>query len=231
MQLSKRMKAIADLIPSCDTLADVGTDHGYIPIYVIQNQLAKKAIAMDVNQGPILRAKDHIKEYGLEAYIDTRLSDGVTALLPGEAEVVVIAGMGGSLMQKILETGKSVFDTIPYVILQPQSEIDKFRYYLAEHGWVIEKEDMVCEDGKFYPMMRVCHGQMARPEEQESLYGVFLLKEKHPVLREYLTYSYENCEKILKRLYKNGRSDTDTRVEELKKEMQNILSALHRYEM
>lgn len=231
MQLSKRMQAIADLISPSDTLVDVGTDHGYIPIYMVSEHRVKKAIAMDVNPGPLQRAKDHIQEYGLDAYIETRLSDGVAALLPGEADVVVIAGMGGGLMQKILDEGKAVFDTIPEVILQPQSEIDKFRYYLADHGWVIEKEDMVCEDGKYYPMMRVRHGQMDRPGELESLYGVFLLKEKHPVLKEYLEKSYENGEKIQKRLYENGRDDTDSRVVELKKEMQNILSALHIYEM
>lgn len=231
MQLSKRMQAIADLISPCDTLADIGTDHGYIPIYMVLENRVQKAIAMDVNQGPLLRAKDHIKEYGLDAYIETRLSDGVAELLPREADVVVIAGMGGALMQKILKEGKEVFDTVPQLILQPQSEIDKFRCYLAENGWTIEKEDIVCEDDKYYPMMRVRHGQMSRPDVLESLYGVYLLKEKHPVLKEYLEKAYQNCEKIQERLYENGRDDADPRVLELKKEMQNILSALHIYEM
>ena len=231
MQLSKRMQAIANLITPCDTLADVGTDHGYIPIYAVLEKIVKKAIAMDVNKGPIERAKGHIREYGLDAYIDTRLSDGVSQLLPGEADVVVIAGMGGGLMQKILDEGQKVFDTVSEVILQPQSEIDKFRYYLADHGWRIEKEDMVFEDGKYYPMMRVRHGEMERPDELEALYGIWILKEKHPILKEYLEKSYKNCQQILERLYANGRDEQDERVQELKKEMQNILSALHIYEM
>lgn len=231
MQLSKRMQAIARMITPCETLADVGTDHGYIPIYAVQNQIVKKAIAMDINKGPMERAKSHIREYGLDAYIDTRLGDGVSQLLPGEADIVVIAGMGGGLMQKILEDGKAVFDTVSCVIVQPQSEIDKFRYYLASRGWNIEKEDMVYEDGKYYPMMCIRHGHMDMPTQLEALYGIHLLKGRHPVLKDYLEKSMTNCQTILDRLYANGKTEEDTRVIELKKEMQNIFSALHIYEM
>jgi len=169
MQLSKRMQAIADMISPCEVLADVGTDHGYIPIYAVKNGIVQRAIAMDINKGPIERAASHIQEYGLDAYIETRCCDGVAKLRPGEADVVVIAGMGGGLMQKILEDGRDVLAAIPEVILQPQSEIDKFRYYLAEHGWKIVQEDIVFEEGKYYPMMKACHGHMDKPDELSAL--------------------------------------------------------------
>lgn len=231
MQLSKRMQAIADLIVPCRTLADVGTDHGYIPIYALQQKLVQRAIAMDINKGPLERAESHIQEYGLDAYIETRLSDGVSKLLPNEADLVVIAGMGGGLMQKILEEGKAVFDTVPYVILQPQSEIEKFRYYLAERHWMIEKEDMIYEDGKYYPMMRVCHGGTEMPNEIEARFGKYLLEAKHPILKNYLDKEKANCFQIIKKLYEHGKDDQDVRVQELKKEIQTIESALRIYEM
>lgn len=231
MQLSKRLQAIADMISVCDVLADVGTDHGYIPIYAVKRQIAKKAIAMDINRGPIERAASHIAEHGLEAYIETRCCDGAAALKAGEADCVVIAGMGGGLMQKILSEGQEVLAGVKEFILQPQSEIGNFRRFLARNGYAIVKENMVLEDGKFYPMMKVVHGRMEMADPLFWEYGEFLLKEKNPVLQAYLEKSKENCEAILARLKDGGRNDSDARVIELKEERQNIFSALGYYEM
>lgn len=231
MQLSKRLQAIADMISPCNVLADVGTDHGYIPIYAVEQHIAKKAIAMDINRGPIERAASHIAGHGLEAYIETRCCDGVAALGAGEADCVVIAGMGGGLMQKILEEGSALLAGVKELILQPQSEIGKFRFYLAEHGYAIVQEDMILEDGKFYPMMKAVHGQMKMDNPLYQEYGMFLLKEKHPVLRLYLEKSMANCQEIQRRLQANGKAESDARMTELKKEMQNITSALEYYEM
>ena len=100
IQISRRLSAVAALVSPGLVLADVGCDHGYIPIYLIQKGQIPRAIAMDINQGPLLRAREHIREWGLEDYIETRLSDGVEALKPGEAQCLVIAGMGGPLMEE-----------------------------------------------------------------------------------------------------------------------------------
>ena len=110
MELSKRLQAVADLVSDGRTVADVGTDHGYIPIYLIQSGKCARAIAMDVNKGPLQRAKDHIEEQGLSCQIATRLSDGVQHLEAGEVECIVIAGMGGALTIRILEQGEKFFD-------------------------------------------------------------------------------------------------------------------------
>lgn len=231
MQLSKRLQAVADFIGSCETLADVGTDHGYIPIYAIQRHIAKRAIAMDINRGPIERAASHIAEHGLEAYIETRCCDGVSGLQAREADAVVIAGMGGGLMQKILNEGRDILADVGQLVLQPQSEIGGLRAYLAGHGYAILQENMVLEDGKFYTMMQVAHGAMEIPDEVCREYGRSLLEMRHPILRLYLERAKENCGQIRKRLYENGRDAKDTRVMEIKKEMQNIDSALAYYEM
>ena len=106
VKISNRLTTAAALVTQGYTLADVGTDHGYIPIYLLQQKKIPSAIAMDINEGPLERAKEHIALYGLQAYIQTRLSDGVVALKPGEVEAVLIAGMGGGLIMHILKDGE-----------------------------------------------------------------------------------------------------------------------------
>ena len=143
IHLSKRLSKNASFVTPGNRLADVGTDHGYIPIALVQEGKIPSALAMDVNPGPLERAKEHIQEFHLESYIHTRLSDGVQSLQPGEADSVLIAGMGGALTVKILREGEEVLKTVKELILQPQSEIDKVRRYLEQAGYRITKEDMV----------------------------------------------------------------------------------------
>jgi tRNA (adenine22-N1)-methyltransferase len=153
--LSKRLEAIASLITPGYIVADVGTDHGYIPIYQIQQNRSPSAIAMDLREGPLQRAREHIQMCGLSDRIHTRLSDGTAALGVGEADTIVVAGMGGELVLHILTDGEEVCRSAKELILQPQSEIAAVRRYLREHAYRIAAEDMVFEDGKYYPMMRV----------------------------------------------------------------------------
>ena len=121
MQLSKRLEAVVWLAGTCQCIADIGTDHGYIPIYMVEQHLAKRAIAMDVNKGPLERAQKNIQAYGMEDKIVTRLSDGAAALKRGEADGVIIAGMGGLLTIRILEAGEKNLKTVQTLVLQPQS--------------------------------------------------------------------------------------------------------------
>lgn len=197
MQLSKRLDAVAKLAGKCECVADIGTDHGYIPIYMVQNHLAQKAIAMDVNKGPLQRADQNIKSYRMEEHITTRLSDGVAALKEKEADCVVIAGMGGLLTIRILEAGSSVLQTVHTLVLQPQSEIGQVRIWLSEHGYRITDEDMVLDDGKYYPMMRVEHGTQESWSAQEFAFGKYLIQKKNTVLMEFLNKEEKLCGEIL----------------------------------
>ena len=155
MELSKRLQAVAGLVTAGSRLADIGTDHAYIPIYLTEKGLLSGAVAADVNRGPLKRAEENIREHGLEGRISTRLSDGFSALEPGEADSAVIAGMGGGLVIRILSEGRRVVSGLRECILQPQSEIEKVRAFLLEEGFFFLMEDMVEEDGKYYPMMKV----------------------------------------------------------------------------
>ena len=193
VKISNRLMTAAALVTQGYTLADVGTDHGYIPIYLLQQKKIPAAIAMDINEGPLERAKEHIALYGLQAYIQTRLSDGVVALKPGEVEAVLIAGMGGGLVMHILKDGEKVCQSAKELILQPQSEIEHVREFLREKGYTILAEDMVYEDGKFYPMMKVQYqGENENAQKASEvlklsdLYGGLLLQNRHPVLKTFL---------------------------------------------
>lgn len=192
VKLSERMKAVAGLVPKSETLADIGCDHGYLPIYLVEQGVAAKAIAMDINPGPLQAAKEHIAEMGLEEKITTRLSDGLEQLAPGEGESVIIAGMGGRLVIRILQDALPFIKGeggIKYLILQPQSELSYFRQEMRAMGFVCEKEDMVFEDGKFYPMGRYSLGEALQEKPEQELfdrYGELLLTEKHPVLLQFL---------------------------------------------
>lgn len=235
IQLSERLQAVARLVGETGVVADVGTDHGYIPVYLVSAGKAGEAIAMDVNQGPLQRALEHIRQFHLEEQIETRLSDGLKALQPGEAQTIVIAGMGGALMTRILDEGEAVAHTAERLVLQPQSEIFAFRHFLAEHGYRFLEEDMVYEDGKFYSMMAVvwageragdCAGQMTEPEYK---YGPLLLAGRHPILRQYLLQQRGQKHRILENLGKNARQDVSGRRAQLLQDLQEIEGILESY--
>ena len=211
MQISRRLGTVAGMItPGC-ILADVGTDHAYIPIYLAAGGNIQKAFAMDVNKGPLAKAVEHIKQYGLEGQIETRLSDGLEKLQPGEADSILIAGMGGPLTVRILQNGEQTALAAKELILQPQSEIREVRRWLEEKGFQIVQEEMVEEDGKYYPMMKVMKASNVEKMSQAELrYGPLLIKRKHPVLKEFLLREYELNERILSAL--EGK-DTETSVQ------------------
>lgn len=197
-----------------NVLADIGTDHGYIPISLVQRKKIPRAIAMDVNKGPLKRATTHIAEFQLEELIKTRLSDGVKELEVGEVDSILIAGMGGELVIRIMTDGMQVCRSVKELILQPQSELEKVRQFLREHKFKIVDEDMVIEDGKYYPMMKVVPVEADEfweiiPKEATRacyMYGPLLLKNGNPSLRKFLVKQHKQLEKILKELEKQPES-------------------------
>ncbi|MCM1430271.1 MAG: class I SAM-dependent methyltransferase [Muribaculaceae bacterium] len=204
--MSKRLEAVAALVTSWGVLADIGTDHAYVPIALAESGRIKRAIAMDVRRGPLSRARENIAAAGLADCIETRLSDGLTALSPGEASSIVIAGMGGELMRRILSAGEAVCGQAEELILQPQSDIARVREYLRLRGYRIDAEEMVW-DGKYYPMLRAVHAPEAcgvRGEEEMALlgdlYGPLLLRDKHPLLLSFLEKEGEELARILESL-------------------------------
>jgi tRNA (adenine22-N1)-methyltransferase len=226
MILSKRLTAIASLVEKGSCVADVGCDHGYVPIYLVKHQIAVRAIAMDVRTGPLQRAAEHIKEYGVEDQIELRLGNGLDALNPGEADTVVISGMGGYLILDILTRGAAVADTIPHLILSPQSDIPAVRIFLRENGYRIEKEVFLKDEGKYYTIMRVCHGETKPGRYLDDLYGKYLLDHGDSVLQEYLTRQIARYEAILPGLCQSDKEETRKSAERIREELTNMRQAM-----
>ena len=229
MQLSKRLQAVANLVTPGKRLADIGTDHGYVPIWLYEQGRIPSALAMDLREGPLQRAKEHIRMHGLDEKIKTRLSDGLEKLLPGEADSIVIAGMGGMLVVKILTQGQAVLDSVQELILQPQSDLDAVREYLHRTGFVIVQEEMVFEEGKYYPMMKAVRGENTDDRKIWFLYGRLLLENRHPVLESYLQKEYDSCCKLLEKLSKTATEVASRRCEELLEKKHLIEEALAFY--
>ena len=228
MQLSQRLSSVASMVSAGNCLADVGTDHGYVPIYLYERKIIPHAIAMDVNRGPLERAKLHIAESGMSEAIETRLSDGLAALRAGEADTVLIAGMGGPLMIRILSSFPEVTASLKELVLQPQSEIESVRVWLYEQGYEIVEEHLVFEEGKYYPMFRAVKNPGAkRLSKLEYRFGRLEVLKELPVLRDYLTREIKNKREIIHKLEAESTSKAFGRIQEIKEELIDLEEMMH----
>ncbi len=229
--LSKRLQVIASFVTPGNRTADIGCDHGFVPIYLVKKTISPKAIAMDIGKGPLQRAARHIQEYGLEDQIETRLSNGMEQLKVGEVDTVILSGIGGPLMIQILEAGKEIVRSLKELVLSPQSEIEQVRRYLVEHLLLIKEEKMVLEDGKYYVVMHVMVEEEPIKKEQEEWknveyrYGKSLLKNKEEVFLSYLNWEERTKKQLLDKLKETKTNRSIKRQEELESDLYMIQEA------
>ena len=210
MNISKRLQAIISMVPENHCTADIGTDHGFVPVSLVTEGIAERAIASDVRKGPLQRAEARVRRAGLTDRIDVRLGDGLKVLSPGEAEVIVIAGMGGMLMIRILRDAPEVMKSARYLVLSPHRDAYELRKFLTEQGLRIEDETMVEEEGKYYPVIRTVREEHSEESdasessgslsEAELWFGPVLLKKKPEAFLRYLDFSEEHLRKELQML-------------------------------
>ena len=227
IRLSDRLLAIANMVTPGLVAADVGCDHAHLAVYLVQNGICPMVFASDIHKGPLAKAAETVRESGLSDKIETILCDGLTGLFGKKVDCVILAGMGGPLMTEILKAGTPVCEGASEFILEPQSEPALLRHYLRDNGYRIISEDMVCEENKFYPVMKCVHGVMRMNRECYFRYGKILIKERHPLLLQYL-YTRR---KLLKEIYSGLREQEDSesvllRREELSRELSCIEEAL-----
>lgn len=210
--LSHRLQTVARMVTVGNPVCDVGCDHGFVPIFLVQQGISPRVLAMDLREGPLRAAKEHVTAYGLEEQIETRLSDGLHNYGCGEADTLICAGMGGGLMMRILADDLKKTSSFRELVLQPQSEIEKFRRFLRENGCRIVDEEILEEEGKFYQIIRAegFRGEAKRALDVgklEDRYGPVLLRKKTSVFLSFLEREAAVYEEILSNLRERGLSE------------------------
>lgn len=223
MDISDRLKCIGNMVEKCECIADIGTDHAYLPIYLVEQGTCKKVIASDINKGPVEKAKRNIYFSKRSNEIQCRLGPGLTTILPGEVRAAIIAGMGGNLIRDILEESMDVFKSLDYVILQPVQNADVLRKYIYESGYNILDEELCKDENKYYEIIKIKYDNKA-----EILNDIYyevskkLLQKKHPLLKEYIYFKIRKYDKIIKdivdtsRLAKNRKVELEEKIIKLK---------------
>ncbi len=228
MELSERLKSAADLV-KYRSVADIGTDHGYIPCYLAYRNNIDKAIACDINKGPLSKAFENINRYGFGSIIETRLGSGLEPLKKGEAETVIIAGMGGLLICDILKKGADKLGYVKQLVLQPQRDIYSVRKLIHQLGFRIEDEKMLCEGGKYYNIISAEKGNEFYTDELYYYFGKKLIESKSEVLKEYVTVRINKYRDILEKA--KEKSDGGAELTKLKNSLEMFLEVLKRYDM
>ena len=229
MKISKRLQTVAELVPDGMTVADIGTDHGYVPIYLAHKGRSPHIIAMDINKGPLQKAINNIAENNVSHIVSARLSNGLEMMKEGEAQCIIIAGMGGPLINSIIKSGINIAHSAEKLILSPQSEVDKTRSFLIDEGFFIENETMVAEDGKFYFIMEVRNGKSPDYSESELEFGKYLIERRDMVMKAFLLREKELCDRIITALIMTGWTDS-ARYAEVTKRINMISEGLSAYD-
>lgn len=221
MQLSRRLSAIASFVPKGSRVIDVGTDHAYIPIYLVEQGIAETCLATDINKGPLEKAKKNLVAHGIEC-VTLKQTNGLAGIEIGSGDVVMISGMGGYLIIDILEKSLPLVQSMKKLILQPQQDIVEVRKYLHEIGFIIEDETFVEDEEKYYTIIVAVPGKERYEKAYEYLYGKCLIEKKSPVLKKWV------AEKLMKQqgIYKAIEMQTSFSVLKRKKELEEEIQIL-----
>lgn len=215
MKLSNRMTAITNFVQQNSIVADIGTDHGFIPMYLIDNKISKKVIATDISQGSLDKTIAYIKELGYTGLIESRLGDGLEVIKPFEVDTIVVAGMGGILIRDILGKDPGLTNTFNNFILQPMVASSELREYLLKNSFKIINEDLVKEDGKFYEIIYAKKGKAVVDKNIYLEIGRKVIEKKHPLLKEFLQYKIDMSMNILNNLEDKNSEKSKSRYIEL----------------
>ena len=226
MEISNRLKSLAEEVDNNSSIVDVGTDHAYLPIYLYKKEKIAKAIAVDINEGPLQKANENISKYNLQNFIETRLSDGLKEIKSGEVDTVIIAGMGGMLISKILKDKLDLLEKCKKLILQPQLDSDEVRKTLHYLNFKIIKEKMIKEEGKYYNIIVAVKGDEIYSNTADYKYGKKLIDCKDTVLKEYLYIQIGKTMGIIQHL-KHKKSDNATNTLKEKNEILKIMEEVY----
>ena len=213
MRVPERIRALASLLPEgCRCAADIGTDHRLLPILALKEGRAERCIACDLREGPLAAARRNAAAAGVSDRVDFRLADGLAGLSPGEADCIVIAGMGGETVAGILERGREAALTAGKLILSPQSQLSLVRRWLSDNGFRIAREDLLTEEGKTYLLLCAEPGE-ERLSEVQAAFGPRLLERRDGLLRGILKSKRDRLARILEKMPQESRRRADVLAE------------------
>ncbi|QAT49516.1 SAM-dependent methyltransferase [Caproiciproducens sp. NJN-50] len=222
--LGDRLSLCASMVRAGTALADVGTDHAYLPVWLAKRGMIRSAVAADVRPGPLARARANIDRFGVSNLVSARLSDGLDRIEPSEAEDLVIAGMGGLMMVRILERAPWLKETGRRLILQPMTKAEELRGFLVRQGFLIEREQAAEEDGHVYSVMQVSFCPQGRQEE-ELFYYIGRMTADTVQGRKYLEIQKRRLEKRANGLLRSGNARDAGRFYFLVSEIEKLLSS------
>lgn len=203
-KLSKRLETVAKYIPKNAEFADIGSDHAYLPCYMVKRNDVRFAIAGEVVEGPFQSAVKQVKSEGLTSKISVRKGNGLEVIEPNEVDCITIAGMGGTLIATILENGKHKLESVQRLVLQPNVSASSIREWLWENDWTLVAEEILEEDGKIYEVLVAEKGDSSSLDKTNKatdlLFGPFLKKEKNEAFIKKWILEKKNWQRILMQL-------------------------------
>ncbi|MEG6616383.1 class I SAM-dependent methyltransferase [Peptococcaceae bacterium 1198_IL3148] len=220
--LSSRLATLSNYVKPGSVMADIGTDHGYLPIYLVKSGICPKAIACDVRQMPLETARKNVLANCLDKKIELRLGDGIQVLKPGEVQVVSIAGMGGSTIRQILSDKPDVLAELDRLILQPMGDEESLRQWLLTNGWRIIDEELVLEDERLYTIIVSEQGAEPLPEPIVLEIGPRLMEKHHSLLPQLIARLQDKYRLMINGLAKSNRAETQAKLALAKKRLQDL---------
>lgn len=226
--LTPRLQKIADLIKPCNCIADIGTDHAYLPVYLTISEKCNFAVASDISSGPLSRAETTVNQYGQSHRIDLRLGSGVDTLAPNEADAIVIAGMGGIIITEIIKSRPEIFKTAKQILIQPMSSVPELRENLFEIGYEITDEYLAKEDKKIYNIISVIPCKTPAKYTPAEIYaGKLLMDNKPEHFEEYIYLKKKQLENMIEGLKKSTIENTNSKLHESIELLKEIETRCH----
>ena len=222
IHLDNRLQAVADFVTPNRTAADIGTDHGYLALFLVQSGKSPHVIATDKNEGPCQAACRTIQGTGMEDRIEIRLGDGLQPILPGEATVLCIAGMGGQLMKQILMATPKVTAQAEQLVLQPMNGTHELRAWLYENGWHLADETLAEADGRIYEILSAQKGQQAMPEDILLEIGPCLSGKNPPLLQRHIQERLAQTRRAVEGMEQSAQARNSKKYLDFKKRIQEL---------
>ncbi len=216
--LSARLKMVADYVNKCSVVADIGTDHGYIPIWLVKNNICKKAIAADISKGSCNKAQNNINFNKLEDKISVRCGNGLEVIDSNieNVDCIIISGMGGLMTVSVLESNTETVNNASQLVLQPQRDINEVRKYVINHNFKIIDENIIKDNNKYYTAINCINDMSEKYTESELYFGKYLVNYKSEIFKEYVNIEMNKLYNALLNIKDNLSYDNMNRYNELK---------------